>query len=298
MKKFKKTLAIILAVIMVVAVAPVSAFAKTEVDEIEVYFDELCGYDVDDWYGYGYIFTDGIYFDDMNGDPAVFAYDKDGEPVYFFESNTTYELYIYFVADESEGYYLTDSETIPVYFNGEEYEGTIDYFYDTYYGVELYVEYTTADWGDEVIDYVALELYPSVNNKIGDWEDYITFYSSNVDFDDENGFPGVYVFDSFTGEQIDERKYFEDDRAYDIYVQVAPNEGYYFAINDLYTEINYQEADDFYVSSYYDDDDGLIQYAEVSEYEFYVDGMSTIIQKIHNFIIDIFIRIEEFFFFF
>lgn len=297
MKKFRKALAIILAVIMVAAIAPVSAFAATEVEEINVYLDELCGYDVEDWDTYGFVFTDGVYFDDMNGDPAVFAYDEDDNEVSFFESNTTYQLYIYFVADEENGYYLPDAETIPVYLNDEEYEGSITYFYDTYYGVELCIEYTTADWGSNAIDYVDVDVNPTTGDKIGDWENYVTFNTENVYFDDDNGFPGVYVYDSYTGEEIDARCYFTEDRVYDIYVQAAPGKDYYFLVSGFTADVNGEEASDSYVSSYYDEDTYsiLIQYADIAAYEIEAEGSTTLIQRIHNFIINLIVRIEEFF---
>lgn len=297
MKKLRKALAIILAVIMVAAIAPVSAFAATEVEEIDVYLDELCGYDVDDWYGYGFVFTDGVYFDDMNGDPAVFAYDEEDNEVFTFESNTTYQLYIYFVADEENGYYLPDAETIPVYLNDEEYEGSITYFYDTYYGVELCIEYTTADWGSNAIDYVDVDVNPTTGDKIGDWENYVTFNTENVYFDDDNGFPGVYVYDSYTGEEIDARCYFTEDRVYDIYVQAAPGEDYYFLVSGFTAAVNGEEAPDSYVSSYYDEDTYsiLLQYADIAAYEIEAEGSTTLIQRIHNFIINLIVRIEEFF---
>ena len=75
---------------------------------------------------------------------------------------------------------------------------------------------------------------------VNDYEDYIEILTEGLQFEDNYGDPGVFVYDITSGDE-EEAYSFENGRTYKIYVYLAPESGYKFA-NTVDGTVNGEET--------------------------------------------------------
>jgi len=132
--------------------------------------NDLADVYVEDWESYVTINTEGLEFDDDNGDPAVFAYDMFDFRVEQYLPGETYYLYIYFTPEEGyvfPEYYEFDSVTV----NGIDYREVNDF------GI-----YTGEDGKD--ICFIGIEFVAEVEADYGFnfFAMFINFFQSIIDW--------------------------------------------------------------------------------------------------------------------
>ncbi len=229
MSKAKKVLSVLLSLVMIFGVFSIVASAEnTAIDEISFDFNIEEGMKIGDYEEYVTFATGNVEFDDENGKNAVYVY-LDGEEIGYdeaFEPDKTYKINVYLTP--SEGYvYDTSVEYVTV--NGEsitniafdEYtadEKTVQYLYVG--GIEVYVENFPSNG---IIDTAEI----AIDNDLAgidtdDYESYITILTEGLEFEDNYGDPGVFVFKGFEEYEGE----FEEGETYTVRVCLSAKDEY------------------------------------------------------------------------
>lgn len=301
--KFKRMLSLALALIFAFSAVTVVASATSVVDEASITFDfDIAGIDADNYEEYITINTAGLEFEDNYGDPAVYVEDSSGEDFTgTFEDGETYSFYIYLSA--LDGYELGEIDTATV--NGQELYAYISWWspdeVEVYY-VAIEFDAVIGENGGFGEDFyegakvteVSIDVDIEAGTKVGDWTDYVIINTDGVTYDDDNQYPGVYVY--CDGESVENYEYFKAGKTYEVYIELTPAEGYWFGYNFNSVTVNGEEVSDYYIDTYYNEADEEVQYAEIY-LEIDVEGEEelSVFQRIINFFIGIFESIIDLF---
>lgn len=315
----KKTLSIILSFIMVFGIFGLNAFAAAEtatdvpsdtvIKEIDLTFDfDIGGKNVLDYEDYTTINTPGIEFEDNYDGIGVVAVPIEGVETEKFIEGEVYNVSFYLTP--KEGYVLPLGEDVKAVVNGEEYdcETYVSEQYDE--EAEDYVEVPTCHiyiavvigpkggfaYGktSKLIKEISIDIAPVAGMTVADWEEYIKINTPNLGFDDENGYPGAFVYNEDFAQLPNDYIFVAGERYY-IEAQLKPEMGYCFPFNGLdKVTVNGEETIDYYVDSYYNDDYIFIDFVSVSGSEV-ATGENTFFDSTSNYFTLLFARIENYF---
>lgn len=246
--KMKKILSVLLTVVMLFGVFAIVACAEsTTIDVVELDFDiDIAGVNVYDYEDYIDILTEGLEFEDNYEDPGVFVYDADYESFYDdYVEGETYYMDIYLTPEE--GYELGDIDT--AYVNGYMHRAFVSSYYPYDDELEVYYVCISIEFivGEELvdncrIDYVDVAIDTDIAGfNASDYEEFVYIFTDGLEFEDNYGDPGVYVFDS-NGEQFEGE--FVAGETYCFYVYLSPLEGYSFA-DEIYGCVNGEDVETY-----------------------------------------------------
>lgn len=229
MKKTKKILAVLLAVILIAAAVPFNAFAANVITSADFTFAVEPGTKMEDYEDYITINTPGLNFSDYM-DPPIDVSEVYKEEMYWpssdcFEYGCEYEVLALFEA--KSGYALPESQskmgTVAV--NGEEVYFELDTYADDegtdHYILFVYIPVVM----EKTVSTVELTVNPVAAYLIDDYYRYVSIDSRGATFE-ETLDVGVSVTDSLGGDPF---VYFVEDEEYNIKICITPSWGCEFA---------------------------------------------------------------------
>ena len=243
--KFKKILSVVLSLIMIFGVTSIFASAaNTVVDTAEITVDtDIAGVSALDYEEYITVLTSSLEFEDNFDDPGVYVEDIYGDEFegYFVEGDA-YVVTVFLSA--KPGYELADY--VDSYVNGQWVDSYVTFWIpeddEVYY---VTIEFTitvdeefNANLIDEAEIYIDTDL---AGYYASDYEYYIDILTYGLEFEDNYGDPGVYVYDEYGN---DFTGMFESGKTYYFQIFLSPVEGYELDeyvdcyVNDEWVESN------------------------------------------------------------
>lgn len=315
----KKFLSMLLSVVLVFGVCSISAFAVAEtatdapatklVTSIDVSFDfDIGGKKVGDYEDYITINTAGVEFEDNYDGLGAFANFLDGGSAEEYIEGEIYGISVYLTPEDGYAFPLSGDFVVTV--NGKEHACSL--FIGEQYDEELeeFVEVPTCDFfiiaaiGPEggfaegrtskLIKEISIDIAPVAGMSVADWEEYVKINTPNLEFDDENGYPGAFVYDeNYTA--LPSNYIFVAGQEYYIEAQLAPASGYCFPFDGVEkVTVNGEATEDYYIDSYYNDNYVVVDYASVAGYES-ASGENSPFDLISNYFTTFFAGIESYF---
>ncbi len=300
MLKTKKILSVLLSLLMAFGTFSVAAFAESNtISAISIDVDIEAGMTPNDIAEYVTINSDGIEFDDDDGNTPVSVYFSDSDDVFdqdtAFENDIKYDIYFYFKL--AEGYALDDTIKY-VTVNGKKTDDFYIYASEDFNEINIYLDdfvINAEPYTGAMIEKAEITVDTNIaGTYINDYESYIDILTKELQFEDNYGDLAVYVYDE-NGDRV--VKQFKSGETYTLYVYLAPKDGKVLAD---YVEgyINGEEIS-VYTNYWYpgeDYGDIKVDYVEFN-FELTVDGEKqfTIFERIINFFRNLFDKFLDFF---
>ncbi len=257
-----------------------------EITEVALSLDIYGEFSANNYYRYVSFETQGLEFM-YSANSAVLVYDADGNPVDVdgkFEAGKEYKFEIFLCPKYSCSFFKNDDnefELDSVTVNGEDAEYTVSSYETNGYYEYILIEATIQAKHINIIRDIDIDINTDLANVYAeDWENYVSINTDGLEFDDDNGDPAVFAYDSY-GDWVEQ---YLPGETYYIYVYFTPEEGYSFTDDFTFDSVTVNGEE------YYDYDCG--SYTGLNGEEIYYIGVDIVVDIPYD---NFFARIAAFF---